>query len=292
MQRSGSAIAHRHLERGERPGGVAQRRCQAELHAGRRGRHAGPRHGLMPTRRQLASTRDGRLGTGPGQRGPGMGSHDGRHGRMGGGMGQSGLQRLASTKGRRSRQSLGRTSTSASPGHERRSPQSPTASNGPESTAGQGPPDRHQDVLLQERPLGRFVGQARGGRQGRPKVVQFTDAYFQLARSQKAEYNQYFSQDEPVTVKLDGQVYHIDPAPKERGTLTDAADRPGDSLCRPRSGRAVHSMSPRAPRRGHFPVRTRPIDLAAARYSSRVRMDFADIQDGLAGEWLIRIVSE
>jgi Ca-activated chloride channel family protein len=49
------------------------------------------------------------------------------------------------------------------------------------------------------------------------KVVQFSEDYFRLARSQKAEYNQYFSQEEPVTVKLDGQVYHIDPAPEEAG---------------------------------------------------------------------------
>jgi Ca-activated chloride channel family protein len=47
------------------------------------------------------------------------------------------------------------------------------------------------------------------------KVVQFTEDYFRLARSQKAEYNQYFSQEEPITVKLEGQVYHIDPAPKD-----------------------------------------------------------------------------
>jgi Ca-activated chloride channel family protein len=44
-------------------------------------------------------------------------------------------------------------------------------------------------------------------------VVQFTDEYFRLARTQKAEYNQYFSQGEPITVKLDGKVYRIDPAP-------------------------------------------------------------------------------
>ena len=47
--------------------------------------------------------------------------------------------------------------------------------------------------------------------------MQFTDGYFRLAREQKAEYNQYLSQGEPVTVKLEGKVYHIDPAP------TDAA---------------------------------------------------------------------
>jgi Ca-activated chloride channel family protein len=47
------------------------------------------------------------------------------------------------------------------------------------------------------------------------KLVQFTEDYFRLARSQKAEYNQYLSQEEPVTVKLDGKVYHIDPAPRD-----------------------------------------------------------------------------
>ena len=46
-------------------------------------------------------------------------------------------------------------------------------------------------------------------------VTQLSDAYFQLARTQKAEYNQYLSQTEPVTVKLDGTVYHVDPAPPE-----------------------------------------------------------------------------
>ncbi len=47
------------------------------------------------------------------------------------------------------------------------------------------------------------------------KITQLSDRYFELARSQKAEYNQYLSQAEPVTVKLDGQVYHVNPAPKE-----------------------------------------------------------------------------
>ena len=46
-------------------------------------------------------------------------------------------------------------------------------------------------------------------------VTQLTDAYFQLARTQKAEFNQYLSQTEPVTVKLDGKVYHVEPAPPE-----------------------------------------------------------------------------
>lgn len=48
------------------------------------------------------------------------------------------------------------------------------------------------------------------------RVVQFSEAYFRLARAQKAEYNQYFSQSEAVTVKLDGKVYRIDPAPPEK----------------------------------------------------------------------------
>jgi Ca-activated chloride channel family protein len=46
-------------------------------------------------------------------------------------------------------------------------------------------------------------------------ITQLTDAYFQLARTQKAEFNLFFSQSEPVTVKLDGKVYHIDPAAAE-----------------------------------------------------------------------------
>jgi Ca-activated chloride channel family protein len=48
------------------------------------------------------------------------------------------------------------------------------------------------------------------------QIVQFSDAYFRLARAQKAEYNQYFSQAEPVTVKLEDRVYQIDPAPPEK----------------------------------------------------------------------------
>ena len=45
------------------------------------------------------------------------------------------------------------------------------------------------------------------------KVVQLTEEYFKLAGSQKAEFNLYLSQSEPVTVKLDDQVYQIEPAP-------------------------------------------------------------------------------
>ncbi len=43
-------------------------------------------------------------------------------------------------------------------------------------------------------------------------VTQLTEEYFELARTQKAEYNQYLSQSEPVSVKLDGKVYHVEPA--------------------------------------------------------------------------------
>jgi Ca-activated chloride channel family protein len=42
-------------------------------------------------------------------------------------------------------------------------------------------------------------------------IEQFTDAYFRLARDQKTAENQYLTFHEPVTVKLDGQVYKIDP---------------------------------------------------------------------------------
>ena len=47
------------------------------------------------------------------------------------------------------------------------------------------------------------------------KIAQFSDDYFRIARTQKAEYNQYLSQAEPVTVKLEGTVYRIDPASKD-----------------------------------------------------------------------------
>ena len=42
-------------------------------------------------------------------------------------------------------------------------------------------------------------------------VTQLSDEYFSLARTQKAENNQYLSLDEPVIVKLDGKVYRIEP---------------------------------------------------------------------------------
>jgi Ca-activated chloride channel family protein len=45
-------------------------------------------------------------------------------------------------------------------------------------------------------------------------VEQFTDAYFRLAEKQRTAENQYLTFNEPVTVKLDGQTYKIDP-PKE-----------------------------------------------------------------------------
>ena len=42
----------------------------------------------------------------------------------------------------------------------------------------------------------------------------------------KPEYNQYFSQTEPVTVKLDGKVYHIDPPRRRAGALNLIAGGP------------------------------------------------------------------
>jgi Ca-activated chloride channel family protein len=42
-------------------------------------------------------------------------------------------------------------------------------------------------------------------------VEQFSEAFFQLARGQSAEQNQYFTFEEPVTVRIDGKVYRVDP---------------------------------------------------------------------------------
>jgi Ca-activated chloride channel family protein len=44
-------------------------------------------------------------------------------------------------------------------------------------------------------------------------IKQFSDDFFQLARAQKTELNQYLTFDQPVTVELDGAVYRIEPAP-------------------------------------------------------------------------------
>ena len=43
-------------------------------------------------------------------------------------------------------------------------------------------------------------------------VAPFSDDFFRLARTQKAEFNQYLTFEEPVTVKLDGQVYRFEQA--------------------------------------------------------------------------------
>jgi len=49
--------------------------------------------------------------------------------------------------------------------------------------------------------------------EAKAKVVrQFSDEFFDLARSQSADWNQYLTFDEPVTVKLRGEVYRIEPA--------------------------------------------------------------------------------
>jgi Ca-activated chloride channel family protein len=45
-------------------------------------------------------------------------------------------------------------------------------------------------------------------------LTQLSDEYFNLARAQKAGNNQYLCLDEPVTVKLDGKVYRIEPPKK------------------------------------------------------------------------------
>ena len=46
-------------------------------------------------------------------------------------------------------------------------------------------------------------------------ITQLSDEYFSLARKQKAGNNQYLSLDEPITVKLEGKVYRIEPAKKD-----------------------------------------------------------------------------
>jgi Ca-activated chloride channel family protein len=46
-------------------------------------------------------------------------------------------------------------------------------------------------------------------------ITQLSDEYFKLARAQKAGNNQYLSLDEPITVKLDGKVYRVEPAKKD-----------------------------------------------------------------------------
>lgn len=49
--------------------------------------------------------------------------------------------------------------------------------------------------------------------EAKAKVVrQFSDEFFDLARSQSADWNQYLAFAEPVTVKLQGAVYRIEPA--------------------------------------------------------------------------------
>ena len=45
-------------------------------------------------------------------------------------------------------------------------------------------------------------------------VQQFSDAFFELARNQKPEFNQYLTFEEPVTVSLEGQVYRFEQAPR------------------------------------------------------------------------------
>jgi Ca-activated chloride channel family protein len=41
-------------------------------------------------------------------------------------------------------------------------------------------------------------------------IEQFSPAYFELARNQTAEMNQYLTFEEPVTVALNGKIYRID----------------------------------------------------------------------------------
>ena len=43
-------------------------------------------------------------------------------------------------------------------------------------------------------------------------IRQFSDEFFELARTQKSELNQYLTFEEPVTVDLDGKVYRFEQA--------------------------------------------------------------------------------
>jgi Ca-activated chloride channel family protein len=45
-------------------------------------------------------------------------------------------------------------------------------------------------------------------------IRQFSDAFFEMARNQKPEFNQYLTFEEPVTVKIDSQVYRFEQAAK------------------------------------------------------------------------------
>lgn len=46
-------------------------------------------------------------------------------------------------------------------------------------------------------------------------IVQFSDAYFDLARKAKADWSPFLAFEEPITVLLDGTIYKIDPEPKK-----------------------------------------------------------------------------
>jgi Ca-activated chloride channel family protein len=43
-------------------------------------------------------------------------------------------------------------------------------------------------------------------------IEQFSERFFELARSQSATQNQYFTFDDAITVNIDGRVYRVDPA--------------------------------------------------------------------------------
>jgi len=45
-------------------------------------------------------------------------------------------------------------------------------------------------------------------------VEQFSDEFFRIARTQSAAQNQYLTFDEAILVKIDGNVYRIDPVKK------------------------------------------------------------------------------
>lgn len=149
---------------------------------------------------------------------PGMG------GMMGGGFG--GDRFYAARQGRQSGQVAADSASKARAGASlaRRAPGLPTAPAAtPAPRAGEGRVSESAERAANVRQVGtktffrkadHWVDSAvKPEEEARAKVVrQFSDEFFELARGQSAELNQYLAFDEPVTVKLGDQVYRIETA--------------------------------------------------------------------------------
>ncbi len=65
-------------------------------------------------------------------------------------------------------------------------------------------------------------------------LVQLSDAYFELARTQSAELNQYLSQTEPLTVKIEDKVYRVEPSKSDPAPMRLSPRRAcGETLAGP-----------------------------------------------------------